>query len=69
MNTLLSTMQPEELRQIMADLHCSTYRELADEIGVSKHSIYGWLSGRNAIPRTTAMLLRMLVCEQERIAA
>lgn len=64
MNALLATMHPDELRQIMSDLGCKTQQQLATKIGVSRPSVNKWLLGAG-IPRNVAMLLRILVKQEE----
>lgn len=64
MNALLATMHPDELRQIMSELGCKKQQDLAEKIGVSRCTVSLWLYGRG-IPRSVAMLLRMLAKQEE----
>lgn len=59
-NPLLMSMSPAELRCTMQMMGCRTQQQLADKIGVTRSTVYLWLSGKGAVPRHIAMLLRML---------
>jgi DNA-binding transcriptional regulator YiaG len=68
MNGLLATMHPAELIGIMREIGCRSDSEMARKIGVSRCTVYLWRRG-GAIPRPTAMLLRILARQAHGIAA
>ena len=63
---MLASMSPEELRSAMRTLGYRTQNDLANAIGVSRSAVSLWLEGEVGVPRTVAMLLRLLVSGQRR---
>lgn len=59
-DTLLISMHPEELRETMEALGCTTQSALAAAIGVDRSTISLWLDGRVGVPRPVSKLLRLM---------
>ena len=61
-----TSMSPEELRSAMRSLGYRTQADLAEAIGVSRSAVSLWVEGKVGVPRSVAMLLRMLVAARRR---
>ena len=57
---MLVSMHPEELRETMEALGCTTQSALAAAIGVDRSTISLWLDGRVGVPRPVSKLLRLM---------
>jgi transcriptional regulator with XRE-family HTH domain len=53
-------MHPDELRETMEALGCTTQSALAAAIGVDRSTISLWLDGRVGVPRPVSKLLRLM---------
>jgi len=62
----LASLSPDELKSLMRALGYRTQSDLANAIGVSRSAVSLWLEGKVGVPRSIAMLLRMLVAAQRR---
>ncbi|NCP20066.1 MAG: helix-turn-helix domain-containing protein [Erythrobacter sp.] len=59
-------MQPDELRNAMAELGYLTQSGLAGAIGVDRSTVSLWLDGRVGVPRPIAKLIRLMVLYEDR---
>ena len=59
-DAMLVSMHPEELRETMEALGCTTQSALAAAIGVDRSTISLWLDGRVGVPRPVSKLLRLM---------
>lgn len=64
--SMLASMQPEELRQAMDDLNFRTQSALAESIGVDRSTVSLWLEGRVGVPRPVAKLVRLMLVHAAR---
>ena len=64
--SMLASMQPEELRQAMDDLNFRTQSALAQSIGVDRSTVSLWLEGRVGVPRPIAKLVRLMLVHASR---
>ncbi len=59
-DVMLVSMHPDELRETMEALGCTTQSALAAAIGVDRSTISLWLDGRVGVPRPVSKLLRLM---------
>ena len=64
--SMLASMQPEELRQAMEKLEFRTQSALAQSIGVDRSTVSLWLEGRVGVPRPIAKLVRLMLIHAAR---
>ena len=64
--SMLASMQPEELRRAMDDLNFRTQSALAESIGVDRSTVSLWLEGRVGVPRPIAKLVRLMLVHAAR---
>ena len=60
-DSMLASMQPEELREAMGELGLTTQSAFAQAIGVDRSTVSLWLEGRVGVPRPVAKLVRLML--------
>lgn len=56
-------MDIKELRSAMGELGCKTQGEFGRMIGVSRPAVSLWISGKQPVPKSVALLIRMILIE------